>query len=169
MVRAASIPVGMTPPISIRMGDEGDRRFVLDLGRRVAATSISAIRPAPVALVELAYERLVGYIFSHQFDLLIADDVAHADRPVGFLLLLRDLPDEVTATEQAFVAYMAVEPDARRQGIGAALLAGAEELARADGLSVLSLMVTEDNAAARRLYERFGLRTERRMMTKALG
>jgi ribosomal protein S18 acetylase RimI-like enzyme len=158
----------MTPAISIRLGDERDRRFVLDLGRRVAATSISVIRPAPVALVELAYERLIGYIFGHQFDLLIADDARRVDRPVGFLLLLRDLPDEVTATEQAFVAYMAVEPDVRRQGIGAALLAGAAELARADGLHFLSLMVTEDNAGARRLYERFGLQTERRMMTKAL-
>jgi ribosomal protein S18 acetylase RimI-like enzyme len=29
-------------------------------------------------------------------------------------------------------------------------------------------MVTEDNIAARRLYGRLGLQTERRMMTKAL-
>jgi ribosomal protein S18 acetylase RimI-like enzyme len=136
------------------------------LGRRVAATSISTIRPAPTALVELAYERLIGYIFGHHYDLLIATD---GDRPRGFLLLLRDMPDEVTSTEQAFVAYMAVEPEARRQGIGAALLRGAEDIARADGLAFLSLMVTEDNLAARTLYERLGLRTERRMMTKAIG
>jgi ribosomal protein S18 acetylase RimI-like enzyme len=163
---AASAPAGMTPAISIRVGDGRDRAFVLDLGRRVAATSISSIRPAPIALVEMAYERLIGYIFGHQYDLLIACD---AERPRGFLLLLRDLPDEVTATEQAFVAYMAVEPDSRRRGIGEALLRGAEELARADGLAYLSLMVTEDNLAARGVYERFGLRTERRMMTKAIG
>jgi ribosomal protein S18 acetylase RimI-like enzyme len=156
----------MTPAISIRIGDSRDRDFVLDLGRRVAATSVSTIRPAPMALVEMAYERLIGYIFGRGFDLLVAAD---ARRPLGFLLLLRDLPDEVTATEQAFVAYMAVEPDARRQGIGAALLRGAEDLARAEGLAFLSLMVTEDNLAARNLYDRFGLRTERRMMTKAIG
>lgn len=156
----------MTPAISIRIGDTRDRDFVLDLGRRVAATSISSIRPAPMALVEMAYERLIGYIFGHRFDLLIAAD---ARRPLGFLLLLRDLPDEVTATEQAFVAYMAVEPSARRQGIGAALLRGAEDLARADGLGFLSLMVTEDNLPARKLYARSGLQTERRMMTKAIG
>jgi ribosomal protein S18 acetylase RimI-like enzyme len=155
----------MTPAISIRVGDVRDREFVRDLGRRVAATSVSAIRPAPLALVELAYDRLIGYIFGHSFDLLIAADDS---RRLGFLLLLRDMPDEVTATEQAFVAYMAVEPDARRQGIGAALLQGAEDLARAAGLGFLSLMVTEDNAAARTLYERVGLRTERRMLTKAL-
>ncbi len=156
----------MTPAIAIRIGDARDRAFVHDLGRRVAATSLSALRPAPIALVELAYDRLIGFVFNHQFDLLVAADER---RPLGFLLLLRDLPDEVTATEQAFVAYMAVEPDARRQGIGAALLRGAEELARADGLGYLSLMVTEDNLGARALYEGFGLQTERRMMTKAIG
>jgi len=155
----------MIPGIAIRIGDARDREFVLDLGRRVAATSVSRLRPAPLALVELAYERLIGYIFGQRYDLLIAAD---GERRLGFLILLRDLPDEVTSTEQAFVAYMAVEPDARRQGIGAALLRGAEDLARADGLGFLSLMVTEDNAAARTLYERFGLRTERRMLTKAI-
>jgi ribosomal protein S18 acetylase RimI-like enzyme len=155
----------MTPDIAIRLGDERDRAFVLALGRRVAATSISTIRPAPLPLVELAYDRLIDVIFSHQYHLLIASD---ATGPRGFLLLLRDLPDEVTTTEQAFIAYMAVDPAAQRRGIGASLLQGAEELARAEGLGFLSLMVTEDNTAARELYHRFGLRTERRMLTKAL-
>ena len=156
----------MTPAISVRLGGTRDREYVLDLGRRVAATSVSTIRPAPQALVEMAYERLLGYIYGHRFDLLIAAD---ASGPLGFLLLLRDMPDEVTATEQAFVAYMAVEPSARRQGIGTALLRGAEDLARAEGLGFLSLMVTEDNVGARKLYEGLGLQTERRMMTKAIG
>ena len=41
---------------------------------------------------------------------------------VGFLLLLYDMPDEVTLTQQAFVAYTAVEPHARgaRRGARAA-------------------------------------------------
>ena len=155
----------MTPAISIRIGDSKDRDFVLDLGRRVCESSLSAIRPAPVALVEMAFERLIGYIFEHEYDLLIA---CAGPRRCGFLLLLRDLPDEVTTTEQAFVAYMAVEPGDRRRGVGAALLRGAEDVARADGLAFLSLMVTEDNIAARRLYGSLGLQTERRMMTKAL-
>lgn len=155
----------MMPGVSIRLGDRRDRDFVLDLGRRVSATSISAIRPVPIALVETAFDRLIGYLFARTFDLFVAMDDS---RPCGFLILLRDLPDEVTTTEQAFVAYMAVEPALRRRGIGAALLRAAEDLARADGLGFLSLMVTEDNLPARTLYERFGLRSERRMMTKAI-
>lgn len=155
----------MTGGLSIRLGEERDRAFLMDLGRRVCATSLSAVRPAPVALVEIAYERLIGYLFEHECDVLIA---SAGSRRCGFLLLLRDMPDEVTTTEQAFVAYMAVEPGDRRRGIGTALLRGAEDVARAHGLGFLSLMVTEDNIAARRLYESLGLQTERRMMTKAL-
>ena len=156
----------MSSSIAVGLGDARDRDYVLDLGRRVAATSISAIRPAPVALVEIAFDRLIEFVFGHQYDLLIARS---GERRCGFLILLRDMPDEVTATEQAFVAYMAVEPAVQRQGIGAALLSAAEEIARVNGLGFLSLMVTEDNLAARRLYERCGLQTERRMLTKALG
>jgi len=155
----------MMQAVSIRLGDRRDRDYVLDLGRRVAATSLSAIRPVPLALAETAYDRLIAYIFTHEYDLLIA---AEGARPCGFLLMLRDMPDEVTTTEQAFVAYMAVEPRARRRGIGAALLRGAEDIARAHGLAFLSLMVTETNVGARKLYERCGLGTERRLMTKAL-
>ena len=48
------------------------------------------------------------------------------------------------------------------------LLAGIEERARGRGLPYLSLMVTEDNTAARGLYAASGFITERRMMSKAL-
>ena len=82
--------------------------------------------------------------------------------------MLDDLPDEVTLLPQAFVAYMAVEPGVRRDGVGTALLAAAEDEARRRGLPYMALMVTEENAAARRLYERGGYRTERRLLCKPL-
>ncbi|GAC1417407.1 MAG: hypothetical protein NVSMB5_08160 [Candidatus Velthaea sp.] len=155
----------MTGAIAIRPGDHRDRAFVLDLGKRVALTSISHVRPAALALVQNAYEKLIEYLETRDCELFIAVD---SDIVAGFLLLLSDLPDEVTNTEQAFVAYMAVEPSAQRRGAGAALLAAAEAVARARGLPFLTLMVTEDNTPARALYERAGFITERRMMTKAL-
>jgi ribosomal protein S18 acetylase RimI-like enzyme len=82
--------------------------------------------------------------------------------------MLTDLPDEVTGSEQGFVAYMAVEPDARRHGVGKALLTAAEDAARARGLPFVSLMVTESNASARELYAQAGYVTERRLLCKAL-
>jgi ribosomal protein S18 acetylase RimI-like enzyme len=152
-------------PIAIRRGTPADRAFVRDLGRRVADTSISAVRPVPLVAVEDAFDRLTHFVYGRRHELLVAHD---GERRLGFLLLLLDLPDEVTNGEQAFVAYMAVEPAEQGRGIGAALVAGAEDLARALGLPYLSLMVTEDNAAAQRLYARAGLVTERRMLTKPL-
>ncbi|MDQ6942952.1 MAG: GNAT family N-acetyltransferase, partial [Candidatus Eremiobacteraeota bacterium] len=68
----------------------------------------------------------------------------------------------------AFVAYTAVEPHARAAGVGRALMVAAEAHARAEGFGYVSLMVTEDNTPARRLYDGAGFVTERRMMTKAL-
>ncbi len=82
--------------------------------------------------------------------------------------MLDDLPDDVTGDVQAFVAYMAVEPELRGRGIGAALLAAAEDEARKRGLSYIALMVTEENRAARDLYERAGYVTERRLLCKIL-
>jgi GNAT superfamily N-acetyltransferase len=164
-VAPAGARSGVKRPVSIRAGTARDRGFVIDLGRRVSPTSVSSQRIAPAPLVEGAYERLVEYVIARDHDMLIAE----ADGgPVGFALLLYDLPDEITLTEQAFIAYMAVEPDRWRRGIGRALLERIEAAARRRGLPYLSLMVTEENLGARALYAGAGFTTERRMMTKAL-
>ena len=102
---------------------------------------------------------------ARRHDVLIAEQ--NGER-IGFLLLLYDVPDEVTLTEQGFVAYTAVEPFARGRGAGRALIAAAEACALAAGMRYVSLMVTEDNAPARALYDGTAYATERRMMTKTL-
>lgn len=53
---------------------------------------------------------------------------------------------------------LAVLPELRGRGIGRALLAAAEERARARGCVKLTLEVLETNRGARRLYEAFGFR-----------
>jgi ribosomal protein S18 acetylase RimI-like enzyme len=155
----------MSEAIAIRRGTVRDSAFVVDLGRRVSPTSVSSLRLALPPLVEGAYERLVEYVIAREHDVLVAETNGV---PVGFALLIYDLPDEITLTEQAFVAYMAVEPAAQRQGVGRALLESIEGHARKRGLPYLSLMVTEENTAARELYAAAGFTTERRMMTKPL-
>jgi len=144
---------------------QSDRTFVEDLGRRCAMASVSTLRRAPEAVVAGAYGRLVEIVEGHSHVTFIAED---GERRVGFLLMLDDLPDEVTALPQAFIAYMAVEPEFRGRGAGRALLAAAEAGARERGLPHLTLMVTEENDAARRLYERDGFQTERRLLCKTL-
>ncbi|HXO18023.1 MAG TPA: GNAT family N-acetyltransferase [Candidatus Dormibacteraeota bacterium] len=142
-----------------------DRDFVKALGRRCVMTSVASFRPASEADAREAFDRLCLIVESQSHVTLIARSDG---RRVGFLLLLDELPDEVTLLPQGFVAYMAVEPDARRDGVGAALLAAAEDEARRRKLPYMSLMVTEENEAARRLYDRAGYRTERRLLCKPL-
>lgn len=151
--------------VAVRSLREGDREFVRDLGRRTAGTSVASYRPASDFVVEFALERLVETVEARSHCALVAEA---GGRPAGFLLMLDDLPDEITSMPQAFVAYMAVEPALRRRGIGKKLLDAAEREARRRGLPYICLMVTEENAPARALYGSAGYRTERRMLCKAL-
>jgi ribosomal protein S18 acetylase RimI-like enzyme len=151
--------------VAVRRGDRGDRDFVRDLGRRSATSSVSAVRVARYDDVLESFERLAEFVYGRRHDVLIAEE--NGER-AGFLLLLYDIPDEVTLTDQAFVAYTAVEPSARGRGVGRALIAAVDDFARAQGLRYVSLMVTDDNTTARTLYDKAGFVTERRMMTKTL-
>ena len=58
------------------------------------------------------------------------------------------------------IVGLAVAPDDRRRGVGSALLAAAEQLARARGARKLSLRVLSTNEAAMCLYERHGFQRE---------
>ncbi|HEV2643797.1 MAG TPA: GNAT family N-acetyltransferase [Candidatus Elarobacter sp.] len=155
----------MSSATAVRRADRDDRDFVRDLGRRTATSSVSAVRIAKHDDVLDSVDRLSDFVFAHRHEALIAE---RDGERVGFLLMLYDMPDEVTLTQQAFVAYTAVESHARGLGVGRALLVAAEAHARAAGFGYMSLMVTEDNVPARALYDRAGFVTERRMMTKAL-
>ena len=127
--------------------------------------SVSALRhPQPLDVLD-NFDRLIRIVDRHDHVALIAQD---AGEPVGFLLMVQSLPDEVTGQDQAFVAYMAVERNRRGGGIGAALLSAAEDEARKRGLPYIALMVTEENASARALYDRAGYMTERRLLCKML-
>lgn len=156
----------MSSQVVLRRGSEADRAFVRDLGSRTTLDSVSSMRAAPEGLLRASYEQLLAFAFARSYVLEIAE--SPLEGPLGFVLMLDDLPDEVTGLPQGFIAYMAVEPDARRRGVGLALLVAAEERARSRGLPFVSLMVTEDNVAAREMYAQAGYRTERRLLCKTL-
>lgn len=162
---AARVTIDVRTSDSEGADAQGDRAFVQGLGRRCVMSSVSSVRPAPEIAVREAFDRLYTIVEGQPHVTLIAQ---HDGERAGFLLLLDDLPDEVTLLPQAFVAYMAVEPNFRGEGVGAALLAAAENEARRRGLPYISLMVTEENEAAWRLYQHAGYRTERRLLCKPL-
>jgi ribosomal protein S18 acetylase RimI-like enzyme len=78
----------------------------------------------------------------------------------GFLRWERPFLPDIAARlpGQVEVAFLQVQPDLRGHGIGTALLELAERLAGERGVRSLGLGVGDDNAGARRLYERLGYR-----------
>ena len=155
----------MASGVTVRRAGPADRAFIEDLGKRTVLSSGSSVRPAPETLLEAGYERLLTIVFEQSHLAFIAE---REGVRLGFLLIVDRLPDEVTLMPQGFIAYMAVEPEAQNGGIGAELLRAGEDEARRQGLPYMSLMVTEENASARALYDREGYVTERRLLCKPL-
>ena len=143
-----------------------DDDFIFGLGSASASSSVSSIRPVPNSVASLSFQRLIAFCRERPgtVELVAELDGARA----GFLLMITDVPDDVTGEDQAFVAYMAVDADARRRGVGAALIREADAAANTLGLPCISLMVTSENVGARALYEHAGFREERVVMTKPL-
>jgi len=87
----------------------------------------------------------------------LGDEPEMIDDAVPVLLVpLHELMNMATGTW--YVHALAAYPEHRGRGIGSALLAEAEKLAASAGVPGLSLIVTDTNAGARRLYERSGFR-----------
>ncbi len=86
------------------------------------------------------------------------------DEPAMFRPLI-ELENLAPATW--YVNVLAAYPAHRGRGFGATLLALAEDIARAQGLSAMSLIVAGGNTGARRLYQRTGyVETARRAIVK---
>ena len=107
---------------------------------------------------EGAIASLTGYPIPHDPE-PIPNDLPAMFRP------LQELEDLAPATW--YVNVLATYPEHRGRGLGMRLMALAEDLARAQGLSAMSLIVASGNAGARRLYERIGYaETARRDIVK---
>ena len=87
--------------------------------------------------------------------------VARDDGVVGFVMFSIESGTYEQTVTRGVVHNLFVVPEARRQGVGSALLAAAEEALAASGADVVSLEAMAANDAARRFYERHGYRTHR--------
>jgi GNAT superfamily N-acetyltransferase len=89
---------------------------------------------------------------------------------LGFIAVLAHVPPDAPDDPQpcAFITDVLVRDGHRRRGVATALLAHAEEYARACGARTLRLGVLARNAGAAALYEREGYRDYVRVMTKSL-
>jgi ribosomal protein S18 acetylase RimI-like enzyme len=123
-----------------------------DAGRRRAARDEGAFSYRNAVVIEhegKAAGCLIGYAISDAPE-PIPDDYPAMFRPLQEL--------ENLAPGTWYVNVLAVLPAFRNRGLGARLLERAEETGRAAGLRGMSIIVSDGNAGARRLYERVGYR-----------
>jgi len=111
---------------------------------------------------------------AHRQSRLPEDDsityVAEADRFLGFLSAAVQTPPPIfEQVRDCHVSELFVREAARRQGVGTALLAHAEEWADRQDCRKLDLNVHRDNPGAKALYEAAGYEVARYNMTKQVG
>jgi ribosomal protein S18 acetylase RimI-like enzyme len=109
-------------------------------------TEFGEFTPGPEALAK----RIRELLSASQILVLLAGD------PPEGLALLRFRPSLWTETLDCYLEELYVVPQRRGQGIGRALLEAAMEAARQEGAAHIDLGTSEDDTAARALYERLG-------------
>ena len=133
-----------------KMKEPGETAW--DVGCRRAARDEGAFSYRNAVIIEhkgKAAGCLVGYAISD----------APEPIPDGYPAMFRPLQElENVAPGTWYVNVLAVLPEFRNRGLGHRLLQRAEETGRACGKRGLSIIVSDGNAGARRLYERVGYR-----------
>ncbi|KVX85587.1 GNAT family N-acetyltransferase [Burkholderia ubonensis] len=147
----------MTEPITIRRVSGDDVTTYIDALSDVlidcveGGASVSFMLPISRDTAARFWRQVADGVIRGERILLVAE---RADgRVVGTVQLITALPEN--QPHRADIAKMLVHRDARRQGVGARLMAAADDAARAAGKAVLVLDTVTGSDAAR-LYERAG-------------
>lgn len=153
---------GYGVPLWVWTGLRKDEPSVLEVGRARARREEGAFsyRNAHIAEFEgRTAGMLVGYRLADPYLMPDLDSVPKEFEPAFEL--------ESLVPGSWFVNVVAVYQEYRGQGIGARLLAHAEELARKAHATRMSIIFESRNTGARRVYERFGFRevSRRRRIT----
>lgn len=145
-----------------------DRAFVLDLGERLIAFGDvpGRDRDAMIARDRAVIAAVLDGESGADATILVAVD--DDGRPLGFIHLTT-ADDYYSNSVTAHVADVVVARAAEGRGVGAALLAAAEDWARARRFTLLTLNVFTANHRARALYERLGFAEEWIRCIKRLG
>ena len=142
----------------IRPAQPRDRSFILGLAPRLIEfgdvpgreSSAMVARDRAVLMEALDQPHADAALF------VAEDDGGNA---LGFIHLTT-ADDYYSARETAHVADIVVAPEAAGHGVGSALIAYAEEWARARGFALLTLNVFMANRLARDLYRKLGFEEE---------
>lgn len=112
------------------------------------------------AIVGVNEDQVVALLLCYPSHLFGLSDVLRSSVPADRLDHLRDFFDQ-PLPESLYVNSVAVDESVAGQGIGATLMAIADDLAAAQEMNRLSLHVWADNGGAIHLYEKCGYRIDR--------
>ena len=146
----------MSHPVKIRAAVLEDAEFILGLAERlvefgdVPGRDRAAMITRDRSVLAAALTGGVSTIF-----VAVGDDA----RSLGFIHLTT-ADDYYDARQTAHVADLVVAREAEGRGVGAALMARAEEWAREQGFAMLTLNVFTANRRARHLYAQLGFAEE---------
>lgn len=155
----------MVDRIAIRSACEGDADFVAGLVSSLLEFGSPAWKDAE-ALAPGFAEVLAGAVRAQdpRSTVLIAE--SKDGTRLGFISLR--VRDDVTGVERGHVADLGVVQEARRMGVGSALMRAGEAWARERGFPVLSLDLWATNDRARAFYETLGYSAESSSLFKRL-
>jgi ribosomal protein S18 acetylase RimI-like enzyme len=131
------------------IAEPGQSAWDVGRGRAMRETGSFSYRNAIVAEVDRrVIASLVGYPLLEQ-----PEPIDH-DRMPAMFVPLQELENLALGTW--YVNVLAIYPEYRGRGYGTRLLGIAERIAAPTGISGLSIIVSDANTGARRLYERWG-------------
>jgi len=140
-------------PVFLWTGMKAPEQSVFEFGRARAARDEGGFSYKNATVAEVDGEvvaALVDYRLEAPYE---TGDLAKLPEVVRPLVTL-----EAKAPGSWYINVVASFPEFRGQGIGARLLALAEERGRAQGAKSASMIVASENAGAMRLYDRSGYR-----------
>ena len=147
----------MTPPLAssadqaVRRAGPADAQVIGELLHDFN-TEFEEPSPGPQVVADRVRE-LMG---SEDFAVLLA-----GSGPNG-LAVLRFRPSIYSEALECYLAELYVQPSHRGRGLGRALLEATVDLAREHGADFMDLGTSEDDVAARALYERMGFTNRER-------
>jgi ribosomal protein S18 acetylase RimI-like enzyme len=145
------------PGYSLRVGSGLDRALLLKFMQRTYR--------------ELYPEQNFGHLAQTVEQYLSRDTPlwwVEQDQDTAACLWVGNATDQIQGDRHAYIFLLYVNPTHRRQGIGAALMAQAEDWARGRGDRQIGLQVFHHNQAALHLYEKLGYTPQSLWLTKSL-
>lgn len=157
--------------VTLRTANPADREAAIGLVQALNAyeNGLTGDRLDTWAAAEASYRRLMERIAARHGRLILAEAEGQVVGLMGFVIE-EDEPFVVERLRRyGLVTDLVVREGWRGAGIGRALLAEAERLARAEGLHRLAIGVLEANEGAARAYRGFGFGDYLRILVKDLG